>query len=823
MAVRCLSGMLLCFGLVYALNVQYSLDVPVYFLLAAIVTAQALILAVDLLKKKPAFWITLGVIVVLALIVPAIFGVSVRDVLGRAFGWMRDSFTWLEDYEAQLAKLATSTRATSTTYVPKPEPEFWRCLFLSGLAILCVSIVLYPLTKYYPSRLVLAALVFAGLIVWTVTGHDLNLVSLVCALIYLISCVIELCNRQLDRRRSEKKPFSALFLYPVCILLALSAIAFPGKEEPIKWTFFTNLAARFSDQTDAIGDRLRIWFGAVPADFTISYDDINLSGRKSTLDARTGKLILKVKPNVNFRSDLYLRGTVKSDYTGTGWEDRSIDLLQEEPVLEAYEVLYSLRRSDLQKDIDEDIYHRIALDVEYYDILTRSLLYSPLYMSAEYEGKGAFDFTGPNIRFKRFQRDGWTYRQNYFETNWGSPTLQEYLRSLDEFDYDKYFYNFNSYSFSTYSVFREINGNFTGLDKNIFNEGISNVLRQRADAIDELYLQLPSTLPQSVVTLSDEICGSCETKYDKILAVEKYFEENGYRYTTEPSVMPEGRDFVDWMLFDEQQGYCTYYATAATVLLRCAGIPARYVEGVRIDNKYGDLDIYQVSGVDIHAWCEAYLEGYGWIVVDATPGYGGSVLEEWPRKQIRYNTASSSVDEEQPPIPQEEQKIPEEILPPEEKIDPEELARQEAERRAALRRLWTIVSLSLVGLLILGLIISYTVYKQTKRKHYRSAEDNEKIRLLMKDILLYAGASGYKLGENETVLEYADRLGVSCDMVDMDFRTAAMLYLRIRFSRDDATYMDVVSLYRYRRDLRKHVLRTSSIGERLRVHFYETI
>jgi hypothetical protein len=93
----------------------------------------------------------------------------------------------------------------------------------------------------------------------------------------------------------------------------------------------------------------------------------------------------------------------------------------------------------------------------------------------------------------------------------------------------------------------------------------------------------------------------------------------------------------------------------------------------------------------------------------------------------------------------------------------------------------------------------------------------------MKDILLYAGASGYKLGENETVLEYADRLGVSCDMVDMDFRTAAMLYLRIRFSRDDATYMDVVSLYRYRRDLRKHVLRTSSIGERLRVHFYETI
>ena len=70
---------------------------------------------------------------------------------------------------------------------------------------------------------------------------------------------------------------------------------------------------------------------------------------------------------------------------------------------------------------------------------------------------------------------------------------------------------------------------------------------------------------------------------------------------------------------------------------------------------------------------------------------------------------------------------------------------------------------------------------------------------------------------------YADRLGESCDLSDMDFRTAAMLYLRIRYSRDEATHMDVVSLYRYRRDLRKHVLRTSPIGEKIRMRFYETI
>ena len=820
-AVRCVSGMLLAFGLAYALNTMYSLEVPVYFLLAAVVAAQALILAFDHVKGKGAFWITLGVILALLYVVPAILGVHVNEIIRDAFAWMRGSFTWLGEYEEKLSAIAARGTLTQTTYIPKPEPEFWRCLFLAGLVILASSIVFYPLTKYFPSRLALAVLVFAALIVCAVTGHDLNSVTLVCALIYLSFSVIELCNRQLDRRRSDKKPFSALFLYPVCFLLALGAILLPAKEEPIKWEFFTNLFEGFTGTFDAIGDRFRIWFGAVPADFTISYADVNLSGKSSTLDARTGDLIMKIRPNATFRSNLYLRGSTKSEYTGTGWEDRSAELLENEAVLEAYEAMYSVRRADLVKEIDEDIYHRLTLDIEYTDLVTKSMLYSPLYMLARNDKNVSFEFSGANIRFHNFQRDGWDYEQIYFETNWGSPTMQAHLRSLDDFDYDSDNSSFYAYSFTPYSVFREINGSFMGLDKEVFNENFRETLKARADAIDELYLQLPRSLPPRVSSLSYEICGDCETKYDKIRAIEAYFAENGYEYSLSPDALPEDRDFTDWMLFDEKSGYCTYYATAATVLLRCAGIPARYVEGVRIDRKFGSLDTYQVSGVDMHAWCEAYLEGYGWIVVDATPGYGGSGIEEWTRKIINYHASASPVEEEIPPIPEEPEKT-ETPIELEEQISPEELARLEAEKRAAQRRLWMIVSIALVALVLLGLIIGYAVYKQSRRKSYRSASDSDKIRLLMRDILLYAGASGEKRGENETVLEYADRLGESCDLSDMDFRTAAMLYLRIRYSRDEATHMDVVSLYRYRRDLRKHVLRTSPIGEKIRMRFYET-
>ena len=261
-AVRGVSGMLLAFAFAYAVSQFFTLQVPIYFLLAAVAGLEALAVWMDAWKKKVALWVSLGLLVLVLVHMPVFFGIRIPVFFAQASAWIRDSFYWLEQYQASL---------DSQTAM---EPEFWRCLFLSGLSVIAATAVFYPLTKYYPSRLVLAALLLGAFLALTVMGYDINKVSLACVCIYLCSVVLELCNRQMDRQRTEKKPYSALFLYPVCILLSLCVIFLPSKEDPIQWTAVRRLLDGIHISMDAVTDRLQILFGQVPADFTIGFDNI---------------------------------------------------------------------------------------------------------------------------------------------------------------------------------------------------------------------------------------------------------------------------------------------------------------------------------------------------------------------------------------------------------------------------------------------------------------------------------------------------------------------------------------------------------------------
>lgn len=92
-------------------------------------------------------------------------------------------------------------------------------------------------------------------------------------------------------------------------------------------------------------------------------------------------------------------------------------------------------------------------------------------------------------------------------------------------------------------------------------------------------------------------------------------------YSLKTDTMPGSeKDFALWFLEDAQSGYCVHFATAATVLLRAAGIPARYVSGYIT---YATEDrTTVVTGNQAHAWVEYYTPGAGWQVLEATPGYG---------------------------------------------------------------------------------------------------------------------------------------------------------------------------------------------------------
>ncbi len=135
-------------------------------------------------------------------------------------------------------------------------------------------------------------------------------------------------------------------------------------------------------------------------------------------------------------------------------------------------------------------------------------------------------------------------------------------------------------------------------------------------AVRETYLQLPGHLEQEVYRLTERAVQGAATPFEKALAIQNFLAAN-YAYNLDvPKQNPE-QDFVSTFLLIGKEGYCTYFASAMTVMCRMAGLPARYVEGyVAYPDETG---LALVTGREGHAWTEVYFAGFGWVTFDATP------------------------------------------------------------------------------------------------------------------------------------------------------------------------------------------------------------
>ncbi len=67
-----------------------------------------------------------------------------------------------------------------------------------------------------------------------------------------------------------------------------------------------------------------------------------------------------------------------------------------------------------------------------------------------------------------------------------------------------------------------------------------------------------------------------------------------------------------------RRGHCEHFATAAALLLREAGIPARYAVGYVVEEYSALEDAYVARARHAHAWAEAWIDGR-WVMLDATP------------------------------------------------------------------------------------------------------------------------------------------------------------------------------------------------------------
>jgi hypothetical protein len=146
-------------------------------------------------------------------------------------------------------------------------------------------------------------------------------------------------------------------------------------------------------------------------------------------------------------------------------------------------------------------------------------------------------------------------------------------------------------------------------------------LRQAGTAypawVENAYLQLPGDLPVRVERLAREIALQGATPYDQAVAITTWLRTN-MAYERESAAPPEGRDPVDWFLFDSRRGFCDYYASAAVLMLRSLGVPSRLAAGFAQGTYDAETGQYLVSEADLHSWPEVYFPGTGWVEFEPT-------------------------------------------------------------------------------------------------------------------------------------------------------------------------------------------------------------
>ncbi len=161
-----------------------------------------------------------------------------------------------------------------------------------------------------------------------------------------------------------------------------------------------------------------------------------------------------------------------------------------------------------------------------------------------------------------------------------------------------------------------------------------------------------------------------------------YTLQSNASYTLTPGLSAGGGDVVERFLFEKKAGYCQHFAAAATLMYRLYGIPARYASGYlvkpdefrnltgdqkpsyEIDDRYDyHTSRYQGSGNSLgylgqflperedlnyadyyaaitdrsaHAWAEIFIEDYGWVPIEVTPGNPDSAFTDGPASEEIY-------------------------------------------------------------------------------------------------------------------------------------------------------------------------------------------
>ena len=417
-----------------------------------------------------------------------------------------------------------------------------------------------------------------------------------------------------DNKHKQKLKYNGIYtvyMIPCCVILILSLFLIPPSTKPLiskeKTTeFFETVKLAYKTIEDMLSNKSR-FFSIKNSGFN---DGENFLGGYLLSDS---SVALKVKAT----SSIYLKGRMYEEYTGYSWETNiDYENIANEKIENTeipvstnakqnnFSLIYSLNTpfEYTHMDFIEDVANRSTVEITYENVYTSSIFLP------QYSTKINFDNIEPqimrssalNLITENNNKRDFTYKVEFQKYKYGDADLIEYLKVFGSGNFD-----INAFD----SVMKD--SNLVLLDK------LSSW--EMDEKTRALYTQLPNSVTERTRKLAHSLTDNYDNRYDKIKALEIYLKDN-YSYSKRIPNTPENQDFVDYFLFDLNSGYCTYYATALSIMCRILDIPTRYVEGYVVPNASDDGYRY-VTNDYAHAWTEVYFEGIGFIPFESTPIY----------------------------------------------------------------------------------------------------------------------------------------------------------------------------------------------------------
>ncbi|HEY3530100.1 MAG TPA: DUF3488 and transglutaminase-like domain-containing protein [Nocardioides sp.] len=156
----------------------------------------------------------------------------------------------------------------------------------------------------------------------------------------------------------------------------------------------------------------------------------------------------------------------------------------------------------------------------------------------------------------------------------------------------------------------------TGAKPELSNFSMINSLTA-PESIQEPYTALPSTLPQLVRELAQQVTKGATSRFQAAVQLQDWFRDN-FKYSLKTAQGDGNEALLQFLAPGGRVGYCEQFAAAFAVMARTLDIPARVAIGFINPQKTGK-DEYVYSAHDMHAWPEVYFRGSGWVKFEPTP------------------------------------------------------------------------------------------------------------------------------------------------------------------------------------------------------------